>query len=224
VIISCPNCSARYRLAATSLSGNTRMRCAACSHRWLIEAEDDLPLLVPEPPADSPADPPAMAATQADEAAPVPDTPVAEPPAASPPASTLARNLAAIAFGTALALAAGALWVARIDPAQLPVLGDQLAAIAPRPLPTEIAFTARTTALPSGEPLLEITGTVKNTGARAIALSGLEARLAGPQGTVRRWRIALPAGDLQPGQAAPFATTATAFPANATLVGIRPAR
>lgn len=203
------------------------MRCAACDHRWLIEAEDDLPELVPEPAP--PAEPPAAPAP----AAYLPP-PAAEPPSylpaddhdaePSPLASTLWRNLAAVAVGAALAIAAGALWVARIDPAELPVLGDRIAAIAPRALPTEIAFTARTTALPSGEPLLEIKGTVKNTGTEAIALSGLEARLSGPQGTVRRWRIALPAAELQPGQAAAFATTATAFPADATRVGIRPAR
>jgi hypothetical protein len=136
----------------------------------------------------------------------------------------LGRNLVAAALSTALALAAAALWITRIDPAELPVLGDSIAGLAPPPLPASIAFTATTTQLPSGEPLLEIRGSVRNTGAAAIRLSGLEARLAGPQGTVRRWRIALPKPELRPGESTGFVTTATAFPANATLVGIRPAR
>jgi hypothetical protein len=65
---------------------------------------------------------------------------------------------------------------------------------------------------------------VQNTGTAPVSLSDLEARLSGPQGTVRRWRITVPTARLGPGQTASFSSTATGFPADATIVGIRPAR
>jgi predicted Zn finger-like uncharacterized protein len=149
VIISCPNCGARYRLAVTTVAENTRMRCAKCDHRWLIEPDDELPSLTPEPP---PAPPPPAPTAVANASQPVSDRADPELPpddaADTPPRSTLLRNLAAIAIGGALAIAAGTLWVARIDPAQLPVLGDQIAALAPSAPPLKLAFAARTTPLP----------------------------------------------------------------------------
>ncbi len=215
VIISCPNCSARYRLAATVIPDNTRMRCAACDHRWTLDADDELvatvvasPLVAPQPPPEPVEAPPALDAADDD----------------VPPPSPVLRTIAAIVIGGALMVAAGALWVARIDPNQLPVVGDEIAALAPRPLPLKISFTARTTALDSGDRLLEINGSIHNTGSAAVSLPDLEARLAGAGGTVRRWRIAPPVASLGPGASVAFTSTATGFPADATLVGIRPAR
>lgn len=222
VIISCPNCSARYRLAATVIADNTRMRCAACDHRWTVEADD---AVLPEPSAPAAAPEPEPAA--------IVETPVAEAPGLAesglddgdaPEHSPLLRTLAAVVVGGALMIAAAGLWVARIDPAKLPVVGNKLAALAPQPLPLAVTFTARTTILPSGDRLLEINGTVHNTGKAAVTLPALEARLAGPGGTMRRWRIVSPAASLDAGAKVAFSSTATGFPADATLVSIRPAR
>ena len=130
----------------------------------------------------------------------------------------------AVVLGTALAIGAGAVWMARIDPALLPVVGGKLAALAPVALPLETAFTAQTTPLPSGDRLLEIKGRVRNSGSLAVAMPDLEARLISPAGaTVRRWRITVPVAVLAPGETAEFASTATGFPTEATVVGIRPA-
>jgi predicted Zn finger-like uncharacterized protein len=222
VIISCPNCSARYRLAATVIADNTRMRCAACDHRWTLEADDEV---LPEPSA-APAAPAPEPASIA--GSPVAETPKitesAEDDVDAPERSPLLRTLAAIVIGGALMIAAAGLWVARIDPENLPVLGDQLAALAPQPLPLAVTFAAKTTILPSGDRLLEINGSVRNTGKTPVTLPDLEARLAGPGGTVRRWRIAAPLDSLDAGGKVAFGSTATGFPADATLVGIRPAR
>ena len=154
---------------------------------------------------------------------PEPDPePVREPEAGQP--SALLRTLVAIAIGTALALAAAALWLKRVDPAEVPLIGDQLARLSSPAAPLAVVFTARTSVLTSGDSLLEINGQVTNKGTAHIDIPPLEARLAGPGGTVRRWRITVPAAGLDPGKSAAFASTATDFPADATIVAIRPGR
>jgi predicted Zn finger-like uncharacterized protein len=231
VIISCPNCSARYRIAATAIPDTGRMRCAACGHRWTLEPDDDLPMapsaspdVPPPPPEPAPViEAPAPAEVVPIEAVPI-EAVIAEEEDAEPASSPLLRNIVAIVIGGALAVGAAGLWVARIDPERLPVLGHSLAALAPQPLPLEIAFTARTSTLPSGDRLLEINGKVRNTGTESVTLPDLEVRLAGPGGTLRRWRIAPPVTSLAPRTGVTFASTATGFPADANLVGIRPAR
>ena len=142
----------------------------------------------------------------------------------APPRSSLLRTLAAVAIGGALAIAAAGVWLQRVDPVELPLVGGRLAALSAPALPLRLAFTARTSVLPSGERLLEINGRVTNTGAVPVDLPPLEARLAAPGGTIRRWRIGVPAARLEPGKSAGFASTATGFPADATIVAIRPGR
>jgi len=221
VIISCPNCSARYRIAATAIPETGRMRCAACGHRWTLEPDDDLPAAPsasPEMPPPPPEPAPIIAPPEPPEVVPVAPEDDAEP------ASPWLRNIVAIVIGGALAVGAAGLWVAGIDPERWPVLGHSLAALAPQPLPLEVTFTARTSTLPSGDRLLEINGKVRNSGQETVTLPDLEVRLAGPGGTLRRWRIAPPVTSLAPRAGVTFASTATGFPADANLVGIRPAR
>jgi predicted Zn finger-like uncharacterized protein len=235
VIISCPNCSARYRIAATAIPATGRMRCAACGHRWILDTDDDIPLEAAAPPEMPPLPEPTLPEPTPPELPPPEPTPAIEVPGppeplidavedTEPASSTLLRSLVAIIVGGALAVGAAGLWVARIEPERLPVLGSRIAALAPQPLPLEVAFTARTSALPSGDRLLEINGMLRNTGRETITLPDLEARLAGPGGTLRRWRIAPPVTSLAPRTGVKFASTATSFPADANLVGIRPAR
>ena len=202
--ITCPNCGARYRLADAAVTENTRMRCAACNHRWVVGAAVDAPVepepeIVPEPVAEAVADD------------------------VAPRETTVMRTIVALVLGAALAIAATALWLARIDPAAFPVVGDDLVALSPVALPLTVTVRARTTMLASGDRLLEIDGTVKNVGTAAVVLPDLEARLAGPDGTVRRWRIAAPTAKLAPGASVGFVSTATGFPAGDVVVGIRPA-
>jgi predicted Zn finger-like uncharacterized protein len=224
VIIACPECGARYRLPGDTVAENARMRCAACDYRWVVEAPAIDPVPAPAPPeAAAPA--PDIAESPLVVPAPAPETaPEPAPDPAASPQSSLVRTLVAVAVGGALALAAGALWLKRVDPAQLPVIGDQLAQLSRPAVPLGVAFTAQTSVLPSGERLLEINGRVTNTGTAPVAVPPLEARLAGPGGTVRRWRIAVPVSNLDPGRSAAFASTATDFPADATIVAIRPGR
>ncbi|KAB7646473.1 zinc-ribbon domain-containing protein [Polymorphobacter fuscus] len=229
MIITCPNCSARYRLAAPPVANHARMRCAACNHRWVpgVDEPEELPSIVDMTASPPPATAAPVAETSdggADDTGGEDDSgDDADAPATESPAPVL-HTVVAVLVGLALAVAAGALWVARIDPETLPVVGDRIAALTPRALPLAVTVTAHVTPMPSGDRLLEIAGKVRNTGTMAVTLPDLEARLAGPEGTVRRWRIAAPVRSLQPGQTVDFVSTATGFPASATLVGIRPGR
>lgn len=220
MIIPCPNCSARYRIAATAIPDTGRMRCAGCGHRWTLEPDDDVPVAAPAPPELPP--PPAPAPVTAPPQPP--EAVIAEPENDGDPPSPWLRSLVAIVVGGALAVGAVGLWVARIDPERVPVLGGRLAALAPQPLPLDVVFTARTSVLPSGDRLLEINGKLRNIGTETVTLPDLEVRLAGPGGTLRRWRIAPPVTSLAPNTGVNFSSTATGFPADANLVGIRPAR
>ena len=208
MIIACPNCGARYRLPA-DVAGDRAMRCAACDHRWVPDAGVML--------ADVPA--PAIG--------PVVDN---IPPPAEPPASerVVLKTLVAIVVGGALAIGAAALWAVRIDPSELaaefPMIEDRIAAFFPAALPLAVTVSARTTPLSSGDRLLEIKGQVRNTGDIPITLPDFEVRLAGADGTVRRWRITASVPVLAPGASAGFASTATGFPAGATTVGVRSLR
>jgi predicted Zn finger-like uncharacterized protein len=45
VIVTCPQCAARYRLSEEVLARRARLRCAACQHRWVPELAE----VPPEP-------------------------------------------------------------------------------------------------------------------------------------------------------------------------------
>lgn len=108
MIVTCPNCAARYRLSDTVPAKPARLRCAACDHRWVPEAP---PAVDPEPPAPAPAPLPARVArgpvSEADEEAAFlavqeqmrarwqdAATPVTPVPAPSEPADDFATSLA----------------------------------------------------------------------------------------------------------------------------------
>jgi predicted Zn finger-like uncharacterized protein len=74
VIVSCPNCDARYKLPDAVLARGGRLKCAACAHRWVPV----LPAPAPRPPVTEADEEAAFAAVQeqisarwADAAAPV---------------------------------------------------------------------------------------------------------------------------------------------------------
>ncbi|MBC7520860.1 MAG: zinc-ribbon domain-containing protein [Sandarakinorhabdus sp.] len=77
VIVTCPQCAARYRLSDEVLARRGRLRCAACQHRWVPEAAYSPPEPVdaaveaepPPQPAVAPPRQPRGPVTEADEEA-----------------------------------------------------------------------------------------------------------------------------------------------------------
>jgi predicted Zn finger-like uncharacterized protein len=248
VIVTCPNCAARYRLSDEVLAKKARLRCAACDHRWIPGATPE-----PAPPPPKPRGP----VTEADEEAAFlavqeqirarwhdATTPVV--PAAAPPetdessifddfndtpeddpeprqSSKLLRTIVAAIAGTALAIAAAGLWIGRADLSALPFVGSALEGLAPAS-PVTITITGTTTKLPSGRRVLEVNGTIANRTKAYATVPPLAATLSGPQGTALRWAIPAPVAALPPGQQVAFSSTVTGFPANATLLSVHPTR
>lgn len=230
MIVTCPNCGARYRLAEDVTARGARLKCADCEHRWVPEAEPDpiaaapvvLPPPEPEPPVPVPVPPPVpepleSATGSFDVAA---DD--------GPPPSTLFRTIVALVLGLALAIAAAALWVDRIDPARLPGLGPLVAPLldrlTPPAAPLAITIAGTVAELPSGGRVLEVTGRITNQGTVSVVVPPLAARLSGPLAPVRRWTIAPPLARLGPGESATFTSTITGFPADARTLSVTQGR
>ena len=66
MIVVCPNCGARYRLSDAAIAKGGRLRCAACDHRWVPEAEVEapVPVVAPRPPVPEHDEEAAFAAVQ----------------------------------------------------------------------------------------------------------------------------------------------------------------
>ncbi len=191
------------------VAGGARMRCADCGHRWVPAPDptDDQALPVPEPVFEN--------VVAAPSAAEEHDQPVS-------PRTTWLRNLVAVVAGLVLAIAAGALWARGSDPLRLPLIGPYLAVLRPAPSTLHVDARGLVTGLPNGQNLLEITGTVSNRGKTPEILHGIDARLWGPAGTARRWRINIPSTSIAAGQTLAFSGTATGFPADAKTLSLTP--
>ncbi len=156
--------------------------------------------------------------------APLPDERFAAGDDEEPEHSHLARSIVALVAGTALAVAAFGLWGGQIDTSRIPGLAPLVAAFAPQASPLKVAVTGVVTPLPSGGNVLEISGTISNTGRSVAAVPLLKASLAGAGGPVRRWTISPTAARLAPGEQASFTSTVTGFPADARTLSVTPGR
>lgn len=254
MIVSCPNCDARYKLPDAVLARGGRLKCAACAHRWV-------PVLpAPRPPVTEADEEAAFAAVQeqisarwADAAAPVAAPMVLPSDAGGPGETARAQAVAApvaddddapeipddpadAAPRPALlrTLVAGLAGLAlSIAAAGLWVGRIDVAAVPwlgpvlarlAPPAPLEISVNATTTSLPSGRLLLEVRGVIRNTGRSAASVPDLRATLSGPAGTALRWTIVPRVRDLPAGTETEYNSTVTGFPADARRVAITPAR
>lgn len=245
MIVTCPNCGARYRLSPEVVARRARLKCAACDHRWVPEVAAEtaeimpatLPPEVAQPECDAPQRPIPLPSppepVEATEAAGQPDTAVtadtdSDDPEDEEPRSRPVRTLVAVILGLALAVTAAGLWIGRIDApgnlGRIPVVGETLASLAPTGPALKITVNGVASALPSGNNVLEITGTITNPGARAARVPLLKASLIGPAGAVRRWTISPPVTVLAPGASAPFSSTVMGFPPEARTLAVTPSR
>lgn len=234
VIVTCPNCGARFRLgdtAAAAITAGRRMKCPDCQHRWHPGHDEDEELAVASaevaagaviaPPPSAPPPPPILA--------PAPDPAPAEPAWPGPEAERedpeprrwpVFRTMVALVLGAAFAIGAAGLWLGRVDRdtlRRLPAPFDQAASLLPGAgIPLALAFEGHVARLRSGERVLEVVGTISNPGPERVTVPTLRASLAGPGGVARRWTIAPPVASLGPGASAPFTSTVTGVPAAAT--------
>ena len=234
MIVICPNCGTRYKMPDDMVLAGKRMRCAECEHRWTLpapEEDEELAAAQAELRA-SPVGPGDASATEADvDAVAAPDAGADAQVAAESDAQpeedeeeAPARNW--LAWGVALVVAAafgllaGGVWMERLDPARVPLIGGALAGLQPAPSALAIKAEARLTKMESGLLLLDVQGEIVNGGGRPKALAPLKASLAGPNGVVRRWNIAPPVAQLAPGAQVSFSSTLTDVPPGAQQLRI----
>jgi predicted Zn finger-like uncharacterized protein len=218
VIVSCPNCKAQYRVAVGVVMRRPRMKCAACSHRWVpaeeIDEDEAVAAVQEEARAASLPPPPPP------EPEPEPESEPEPPPPRRPPALWL-KWLVAIVLGAAFATASVGLWVGRIDPEALPGVTDAMARVAPPATPLDVKLEGRVTRLPGGGALLEVTGTIHNPGATRVPVPPLDARLLVNGVRARDWTIPPPAASVGPGKTLIFASSLTDVPAGPVSVQVR---
>lgn len=223
MIVTCPNCGARYRLDVAVVARRARLKCAECSHRFVPSEDIDEDEAVAEVQAEMRA-----AATPAPEAPPPAEVPVPELPSedadTAEPGFAWGKTLVAIVLGAALMVAAGGLWVGRLDPAGIPALAPVIARIAP-PVPAlKVMVSGRVGTLASGQTILEVGGTITNPARESQAVPELVVRFTGADSSVRSWTIAPPAVRLSPGASTGFSGTITGVPAGPGRVEVALAR
>lgn len=222
VIVSCPNCKAQYRVAVGLVMRRPRLKCAACSHRWVpaeeIDEDEAVAVVQEEARAASlPRLPPPEPEPELEpESEPEPET----PPSRRPPALWL-KWLVAIVLGAAFTTASVGLWVGRIDPETLPGVTDALAQVSPPATALDLKLEGRVTRLPGGGTLLEVTGTIHNPGPTRVAVPPLYARLLVNGRRTRDWNIPPPAASVGPGKTLIFASSLTDVPAGPVSVQVR---
>lgn len=220
MIVTCPQCAARYRLDVSVVMRRPRLKCADCGLRWAPAEEID--------------EDEAIAAVQEEVRAarnPPPPPPEPDPlPEAEPEAEPELEQgnggkwLLAIALGAAFATASVGLWVGRIEPESLPGVGELLARVAPPQPRLDVAVSAQVTRLAGTGAILEVTGTIANPGRTTAAVPTLRARLLADGETAREWTIPPPAATIAPGQRLGFASTITDVPAGRITVQVHFAR
>ena len=220
MIIECPSCSKRYRIAddAVPREGRT-VRCAACKTSWFQEA-------VAAPP-----EPPAAPAPTPQQPVPEPPPPAVEPPPAPPvrtppiptrspaPSSGIAGNLLLGVLSLALlfvvlALAPGGF--CGID------LGRRFAPDTPGSALVLSLHEPIWGKVLDGRSVLTIAGKLENPAPVTLAAPALDAEVRDADGTLlAKWLTPPPVAELAPGASVTFDTAAIAVPPSARTVTIR---
>ncbi len=209
MILACPACGARYRLAddAIPATGKT-VRCARCHHNWFEARAPQLGETAPPAPLPEP-----------------PPEPAVEPPARVHWAWT------ALTVIVGLALLAGAFLIQNpalppLDVTRIPLVGDwldaQLTPVVPPPVALTLSATAEFRRLSGGARMVALTGTVTNPTAQPQPVPPITALVIdGARHMVYRWYIAAPVAMLPPGRSATFDSSASGFPPSGTAVTMR---
>ena len=233
MIVSCPECGARYRLADTAIPADGRaMRCASCKHRWFELGPEPVEIIKLRDIADRPpqSEAPIFPPDPSPEAPTLGfDAPAGEAQAASrnidyltdderdepQPGHPVLKTVLALILGLGFSAAAAAMWVpdlptVSVDLSRLPWLERIVAPPAVRRNPVTVRFSVDPQPVPGGRRIVfSVSGTVANPSDEPQAVPKLEGRLVDPAGAVSyRWRIAVPGAVLLPGQEVAFDASA----------------
>ena len=202
MIVSCPECHARYRLADDAIPAEGRaMRCASCNHRWFAAGPDapiEQPLVEPPAPDDEP-----------------------EPR----PERTVLKTLFALTLSAAFTTGAILIQSPRLPPLDLtrvPWLARLIDPPTPPPSPLKASFTVARDPVGERRTVFELTGTLANPTATPEQIPPLEGRLLDGDRIIYRWRIALPATMLPANHSLAFTASAVGDPRDTVVVALLP--
>lgn len=221
MIITCPNCEAKYQVAVGVVMRRPKLKCADCGHRWVPgeEVDEDEAVAAVQEEVRAARNPPPPDPEPEPEQEPEPD--VTEPDEPGEPRAPVLKWLVAIALGAAFTTASVGLWVGRVDPETLPFVTEALAQIAPTAPQLDVALEGRVTRLAGGAAILEVTGTITNRSRIPQAVPPLNARLLVNGSRVRDWTIPPPAPSVGPNKRLAFASSLTDVPAGPVTVQVR---
>ncbi|TRW17572.1 zinc-ribbon domain-containing protein [Glacieibacterium frigidum] len=207
MIVSCPECGARYRLADDAIPVEGRaMRCAACKHRW-YEMGPDPVAAAPSEPVPEPAAEPVLTPEQA---AWSPDPEPDDEPA--PERHVVLKTVVALLLSAAFTAGAALLWVPDLPPLDLsrvPWLERVVAPPAKPKSPLGIVFEVEPQPVADGRTLFVVRGAVINPTRAPQPIPRLEGRLVDPSSKIiYRWTVDPGRTSLPPGGRAPFDTSA----------------
>lgn len=234
MILTCPNCGARYKLRDDAIpAGGRTVRCKACANSWHAEPPVwDLPEALPPGPV--PEDAPAAAPPEA------PTPPAAadqQPPAEEVPVRRRRWPLLLLLFVGALIASVAALgWAVReghVHPSQVPgwewLSAQEIGPIRlPEPAPTKLTLqaTAVNRDVPGGGNVWEVSGTITNATEQQLPVPPVEVTLMADGGSeLYRWKVDPPVASLAPGKQVRFETATVNTPREASHVklALRPA-
>lgn len=220
MIVSCPECGARYRLADDAIPVEGRaMRCAACKHRWYEMGADPV-AATPSEAATEPALPEPVATPE--QAAWSPDPEPGDEPA--PDRHGVLKTVCALLLSAALFAGAALLWVPDLPPLDLsrvPWLERLIAPPAVPKSPLGIVFEVERQPVADGRTLFAVRGAVINPTREAQPIPRLEGRLVDLSDTITyRWTVDPGRTSLPPGGRAPFDTSAIGESAERAVVRI----
>lgn len=243
MIITCPACETRYNVPDNTVAGRARkVRCAKCSHEWLIEPPEPEAASEPEPVAEP------SAPSEAEESAATPELaaeatvsaeeaePAKKPIRLSTDKRRPVRDLrarrsaadAVSAFVFALILLGGLAFVliqwrvaiVRALPMMASLYGA--AGIPVNAIGIEIHQKGWQIAQENGLPVLTVNGTITNISGRGVAVPPLELTLRDDkQAVLYHWQVQLSTKHLSAGESAPFQVVKQSPPLEAHDVEIR---
>ena len=211
MILVCPECGARYRLAdgAIPLAGRS-VQCASCKHSWHASAPAAAePVVAPPPAASAPA--PAIAPHPAPAPVPRPAAHAVAADAAPPPAQPAhwLWTASAIVTGLVLTVLAASVWRADLSALGVPLPASATATATPVESPLLIEVTVQLRVLPSGGNFMAVTGTITNPTKTDQPVVAMVADLLDAQGRVLdSWTIPAPLSVLPPGRSVGFDSAA----------------